>query len=262
MPESLRLPRLDTLPPATKARVGLEYHVAGNPFVCVNNGDDTYSWQPLVGVSSSIQAALDTRLPTAGAPELIRDTMGVALVAGTNVTITPNDVADTITIAASAGTPAAHTHDAGDIASGTFGIARGGTGRSAHSSFRRLVVSGVDATGIFLNMDAGVPGQLLRSNGDGAFPTWVSAPTPNLTTTASFDMGALAAGATFSTIITLTGAAVNDAVVFGLFATFPSECTATAFITGADFIRFRVINHGATALTAGAQTYRFTIIKP
>ena len=42
-------------------------------------------------------------LTTAAAPELIRDTMGTALVAGANVTITPDDGADTITIAASAG---------------------------------------------------------------------------------------------------------------------------------------------------------------
>lgn len=37
------------------------------------------------------------------APELIRDTMGTALVAGSNVTITPNDGADTITIASTGG---------------------------------------------------------------------------------------------------------------------------------------------------------------
>lgn len=41
-------------------------------------------------------------------PEVVRDTMGAALVAGTNVTITVNDPADTITIAAdlSAAAPA------------------------------------------------------------------------------------------------------------------------------------------------------------
>ena len=46
-------------------------------------------------------------------PEIVRDTIASALVAGTNVTITPNDVGDTITIAASGGggTPTA-TQDA------------------------------------------------------------------------------------------------------------------------------------------------------
>jgi len=102
MPESLRLPRIDTLPPAARERVGLVYHVLGIPSICVNNGDNTYSWQPLVGVPSSVQNDINARLVTADAPELIRDTMGTALVAGTNITITPNDVADTITIAAAA----------------------------------------------------------------------------------------------------------------------------------------------------------------
>ncbi len=49
----------------------------------------------------SVNAA--TYLTSAAAPELIRDTMASALVAGANVTITPNDGADTITITASGG---------------------------------------------------------------------------------------------------------------------------------------------------------------
>lgn len=44
-----------------------------------------------------------TFLPTADAPELIRDTMATDLVAGANVTITPDDGANTITIASSGG---------------------------------------------------------------------------------------------------------------------------------------------------------------
>jgi hypothetical protein len=54
-------------------------------------------------VSTATQTALDTKLDSSAAPELIRDTMGTALVAGTNVTITPDDGGDTITIAASLG---------------------------------------------------------------------------------------------------------------------------------------------------------------
>lgn len=53
---------------------------------------------------STAQAAADAlKLDVAAAPELIRDTMATALVAGANVTITPDDGADTITIAASGG---------------------------------------------------------------------------------------------------------------------------------------------------------------
>lgn len=60
-------------------------------------------------VSSAAQTALDAKLASADAPELIRDTMGTALVQGSGVTITPSDVGDTITIAASGGgAPAAH----------------------------------------------------------------------------------------------------------------------------------------------------------
>ncbi len=44
MTDSHRIPRIDTLPDATKARVGLEYHVDGEPFICVNNGG-IYEWE-------------------------------------------------------------------------------------------------------------------------------------------------------------------------------------------------------------------------
>lgn len=49
---------------------------------------------------TNLTADLTARLLTADAPELIRDTIGAALVAGANVTVTPNDAADTITVAA------------------------------------------------------------------------------------------------------------------------------------------------------------------
>ncbi len=44
-------------------------------------------------------------LLSSAAPELIRDTIGTALVAGANVTITPNDAGDTIAVAAAATDP-------------------------------------------------------------------------------------------------------------------------------------------------------------
>lgn len=46
-----------------------------------------------------VAAGITGKLDTSAAPELIRDTIGTALVAGTNVTLTVNDAGDTITIA-------------------------------------------------------------------------------------------------------------------------------------------------------------------
>jgi len=53
--------------------------------------------------TSALTSGLAGKLDTSAAPELIRDTMGAALAAGTNVTITANDPGDTITIAATGG---------------------------------------------------------------------------------------------------------------------------------------------------------------
>jgi Cu/Ag efflux protein CusF len=47
--------------------------------------------------------------------ETVRDTIGTALVAGPNVTITPDDVNNTITISASGGSAGPHSHVAADI---------------------------------------------------------------------------------------------------------------------------------------------------
>ena len=72
----------------------------------------THTGAQAISTVTGLQTALDAKaddadlasyLTTAAAPELIRDTMGTALVAGANVVITPNDAGDTITIAASGG---------------------------------------------------------------------------------------------------------------------------------------------------------------
>lgn len=49
------------------------------------------------------QTQINNKLDTATAPELIRDTIGTALVAGSNITLDVNDAADTITISSSGG---------------------------------------------------------------------------------------------------------------------------------------------------------------
>lgn len=67
-------------------------------------GDLTADRSFAVGAGTGIAVnADDVAIDTTAEAERIRDVMGAALVAGSNVTITPNDGADTITIAASGG---------------------------------------------------------------------------------------------------------------------------------------------------------------
>jgi hypothetical protein len=86
-----------------------------------------------VGTTAGTVMAGDTSIPAAYTDEQVRDVMGTALVAGSNVTITPNDGADTITVAASSETLAATIIDAkGDLIVGTAAdtaarVAVGGT---------------------------------------------------------------------------------------------------------------------------------------
>jgi len=61
-------------------------------------------------VASATTTALGTKLDTSAAPELIRDTMGTALVGGSGITVTPNDGSDQIVIAATGGGAVADTY--------------------------------------------------------------------------------------------------------------------------------------------------------
>jgi hypothetical protein len=75
-----------------------------------------------------VAAGITGKLDTSAAPELIRDTIGTALVAGSNVTLTVDDAGDTITIAAAASKSVRH-----DTAGGYdyTGSAAAGTADSA-----------------------------------------------------------------------------------------------------------------------------------
>jgi len=66
------------------------------------------TWGSISGTLSTqtdLQAALDGKQDASTIAELIRDTIGTALVQGSNVTITVNDPSDTITIDAASGAP-------------------------------------------------------------------------------------------------------------------------------------------------------------
>jgi hypothetical protein len=56
-----------------------------------------------IATTAFVTTAVSGKLDTSAAAELIRDTMGTALVAGANITLTVNDAGDTITIASTGG---------------------------------------------------------------------------------------------------------------------------------------------------------------
>lgn len=81
-------------------------------------------------------SGLAGKLDTSAAPELIRDTMGTALVAGSNATVTPNDAGDTITVAV----PDATTTTKGAVELATTAEATTGT-----DTVRAVTPAGVKA---------------------------------------------------------------------------------------------------------------------
>lgn len=92
-------------------------------------GAETLTNKTISGASNTLSNIDTGSIPNLA--EFVRDTMGTALVAGANVTITPNDVADTITIASAGG---------------------GGGGSLADGDYGDIVVSG---TGTVMSIDTG-----------------------------------------------------------------------------------------------------------
>jgi hypothetical protein len=88
---------------------GVDTGATANSADAVLLARDNHTGSQTASTISDFSAAADARvvagiagkLDISAAAELIRDTIGAALVAGTNVTITPDDAGDTITIAAS-----------------------------------------------------------------------------------------------------------------------------------------------------------------
>lgn len=127
---------------------------------------------------NNIEGAIDASVATADLAEGVRDTMATALVAGTGITITPNDGADTITIAASgtSGIPATIVDAKGDLiaATGPDAVARLAVG----SVGRVLRANPAQATGLEWSLASPVyqdafdaKGDLLVATGDNAYAT-------------------------------------------------------------------------------------------
>lgn len=96
------------LSPTAGATGHITHHAAIHALVnkfdkdAVPSGGQVPTWDSGTGLYVPATGSTD--------PEVVRDTMATALVAGSNVTITPNDAADTITIAATGGGVPAGTH--------------------------------------------------------------------------------------------------------------------------------------------------------
>lgn len=82
-----------------------------------------------------------------------------------------------------------------------------------------------------------------------------------LTATDSLDFGNILAAASADLTITVTGAAVGDAVILGPPAAPDSSLTFLAFVSAADTVTVRAFNVGSLAVDQAAMTFRVTVIE-
>jgi len=131
--------------PAT-IEAAVEDYLTGNPIAAGDiAGFDA-------AADARVVAGITGKLDSSAAPELIRDTIGTAIVAGTNVTVTVSDAGDTITIAAAGGGGSSspevrHATDAtysyiGNAADGTAEGSSGWTVTRIHLTSPPVVMTG------------------------------------------------------------------------------------------------------------------------
>lgn len=84
----------------------------------------------------------------------------------------------------------------------------------------------------------------------------------DLTATATLDFASIAAATTANLTITVTGAAVNDAVLLGPPATLEAGLVATGYVSAANTVTVRVANVTAGAIDPASATWRATIFQP
>jgi hypothetical protein len=94
-------------PELIRDTMGTSLQAGANITITPNDAGDTITIEaPGAGIVDAASVAAAGALMTSAAPEVIRDTMGTALIAGSNVTVSPSDAGDTITISAVGGSGA------------------------------------------------------------------------------------------------------------------------------------------------------------
>jgi hypothetical protein len=123
--------------------------------------------------------------------------------------------------------------------------------KNLENIFQTAVTSGVNGQGNINNA-------CTTANVGAAFfsPRW-----SNLSTTATLDFGSIAAGATATLTITVTGALVGDAVYLGPPSTLEAGLMATAFVSASNTVTVRLGNMTASPVDPASATWRASVLR-
>jgi len=143
--------------------------------ILTQTASDTFTGRTITGTGNRI--AVTNGSGVAGNPTL---DIGTDVVTLTDSQALTNKTLTTPTISATGFTNAQHAHSAASSGgvipiantSGTLAIARGGTGRVTSTTAYGLIAAGTTATGIHQTLATGTAGQILKSNGAAALPTF------------------------------------------------------------------------------------------
>jgi hypothetical protein len=207
---------------------------------------------------TDIDTLLSAKVNTTDAPELIRDTVGATLVAGTNVTLSVNDAADTITVSATAGSALDATASskgvvqlAGDLTGTAAAPVLTATGVSAGSvgSSTQIPVLTIDAKGrVTAKTSVAVSGGSGGSSGPNDSLVY-NAAAHGITTSLS-DIGP-----TLNSLITTVNAGGGGVIVFP-----PGNYNVgtTIMLKQGVYLMSLAPNHGYVAASPSAQSVKFS----
>lgn len=127
-------------------------------------------------------------------------------------------------------------------------------------AFDALTPGIVSASSSFSAGGTGVTSDYFGLDVAGTDPTW-SIPTAMLANTATLDFPSIPAQDTAELTITVTGAAVGDAVLLGPPSTFIADLSATGYVSATNTVTVRLANPTAAAIDPASATWRATIVK-